>query len=133
MCVQILDSTRGMLCLAGNKPPKFKKAKVPKNKTATETASSNLFTATEQRAFKMLVDDTWIDCRTDTSHHGGVRTMQTHLSDQGWCLLCVRLLSMENLHWIHLSALRLLHGLVGGGNIAVQRQFLRDMKVSCLN
>ena len=59
--------------------------------------------------------------------------MQTHLSDQGWCLLCVRLLSMENLHWIHLSALRLLHGLVGGGNIAVQRQFLRDMKVSCLN
>ena len=52
---------------------------------------------------------------------------QIEIVREGWGLLCWKILSVANLHGLHLAAVRLLSTVLGGGNYDVQTQLLEDL------
>lgn len=85
----------------------------------------------EKRAYDNLVKNAPVDCRQSAAVADGqpnfVEEMQFDLCMQGWCMLCIDFLADERLTWLYLPTVRMLSGILGGGNVRVQNQLLKDL------
>jgi hypothetical protein len=80
------------------------------------------------KAYNNLVDGVPINCRDNAHPHcRKVQDMQNTLSEQGWCIICIKLISTERLQWLHLPCIRLLNAIVGGGSGQVQKRLMSDL------
>jgi hypothetical protein len=115
--LSIIQSVRGMvyLAVAGY---------------SWRNASADSVQSMRHTAYNDLVDAVPINCRDNTPHRRTVLEMQNALSEQGWCILCIQLISMERLQWLHLPCIRLLSAIVsstGGGSVPVQNRLMSDL------
>ena len=102
------------------------------NETMKNLTDKTSVTSMEEKAYDQLVNAATINCRNSVDNDI-VADLQSVLCAQGWCTLCVDIISRKRLKWLYLPAIRLLNGIVGGGNVLVQNRMLTDLTNPTLN
>lgn len=95
---------------------------IPKVLTVLDTVRAIPYSTTAYSAAKLesmfveFVEVTDLDCSVNPY----LAAVQKEMVSQGWALLCFEMLASEELEDLHLTALRLLLAMTGGGNLDAQ-------------